>query len=211
MARRALAVASTLGITAVALVVPMLLRKRSAVATISGTTAITEVSSDTAFYKQQKLPDWAPPQWAFPVAWTLNTVALAAAAQHLAFRQNHPRRGELLGYLALHTAIYASFQRVYFDERSPILGAIWTAADFAVCHVAFYQALSVNRRLAMAFVPVNLWLTVALPLSLHQAAANHDAIYGALGVEAGEIIAATLGVSPIRAAKPAFASRALHK
>ena len=130
-------------------------------------------------------------------------MALAAAAQHLAFRQNHARRTELLAYLAAHFALYATFSRVYFDERSPVLAAAWTSADFAVCHLAFYRALPVSRPVALAFAPVNLWLTLALPLSLYQAAANRDPLFGAAGIEAGEIVAGALGVSPIPAARPA--------
>ena len=188
MPRRSTAVLATLGITAAALALPSLFRKR-------GNTR--DADGDDDFYERQVTPSWAPPGWAFPVAWGLNTLALAAATQHLAFRQNHPRRSELLAYLAVHFALYATFSRVYFDERSPVLAATWTAADFAVCHLAFYRALGVSGPVAGAFVPVNLWLTVALPLSLYQAAANEDPIFGDAGIEVGEIVAGALGVAPV--------------
>ena len=199
MPRRSTALLATLGLAAVALAAPLVLRKR----TRDADDAAPRDADDDDFYERQARPPWAPPAWAFPVAWTLNTVALAAAAQHLAFRQNHARRTELLAYLAAHFALYATFSRVYFDERSPVLAAAWTSADFAVCHLAFYRALPVSRPVALAFAPVNLWLTLALPLSLYQAAANRDPLFGAAGIEAGEIVAGALGVSPIPAARPA--------
>ena len=179
---------ATVAVAAAVLALPALFRKRG-----------TDRRGDDAFYDELSTPPWAPPPWAFPAAWTLNTVALAWAAQRLYRDRALPRRGQLLGLLAAHAALYATFGRVYFGERSPVLAAGWTAADFAICHLAFYRALAVDRPAAAAFVPVNLWLTLALPLSLYQAAANRDPLFGAAGVEVGEIVAAALGVTPIPA------------
>ena len=186
MPSRAKSVLATLGIAAAAMALPLVFRKRG-----------SSRREDDDFYDKQVTPSWAPPGWAFPVAWGLNTVALAAAHQYVGFRQNMPRRTELLTYLYLHWLLYGTFSRVYFDERSPMLAAGWTAADFAVCHLAFYRALGVDGKVAGAFVPVNLWLTLALPLSLYQAAANRDPIFGTLGIEVGEIVAGALGVTPV--------------
>ena len=179
---------STTALAAAVFALPALLRKRG-----------TDRRDDDAFYDGLSTPTWAPPPWAFPVAWAINTAALAWAAQRLYRDRALPRRGELLGLLAVHTALYATFGRVYFGERSPVLAAGWTAADLAVCHLAFYRALAVDPPAAAAFVPVNLWLTLALPLSLHQAAANRDPLFGTAGVEVGEIVAGALGVTPIPA------------
>ncbi len=186
MPRRSTALLATVGIAAAVMALPTLFRRHK-----------RETVDEQEQYRQYKTPEWAPPGWAFPVAWTASTLALAASAQHIAFRQNHPRREELLVYLGLHTALYATFSRVYFDERSPVLAAAWTVGDFAICHLAFYRAWGVSDRVAAGFLPVNLWLTLAAPLSLYQAAANHDGIFGAKGIEAGEIVAAAIGRSPI--------------
>ena len=194
MPNRTASVLATLGIAAAALGLPSLLRRR-------GTTR----EDDDRLYRQLRTPTWAPPAWAFPLAWSLNTLALAWAHQRIWRDDANPRRGELLALLTTHWALYATFNRVYFGERSPVLAAGWTAADFAVCHAGFYRALGVDRPAALAFVPVNLWLTVAVPLSLYQAAANHDPIFGAAGVEAGEIVAGALGVTPLPARSPAVA------
>ena len=171
---------------------PLLFRRRRAVGGAEGTKEL-----ESQVYRSFKTPAWAPPSWAFPVAWTLNTVALAATAQHLLVRPHSPRRNELLAYLGLHTALYATFSRVYFDERSPVLAAVWTLADFAVCHVGFYRALGPQRLAAMGFVPVNLWLTVAAPLALYQAGTNRDPYFGELGIELQEILAAALDLTPL--------------
>ncbi len=157
----------------------------------------TTRQEDDELYQDFKQPVWAPPGWAFPVAWTASTIGLAAAVQHVLLRPQHRRRGELLAYLGVHTALYATFSRVYFDERSPVLAAVWTVSDLAVCHLAFYRALGVNSKVALGFVPVNLWLTLAAPLAIYQAAANDDPYFGALGAEVGEIVAGALGVTPI--------------
>ena len=186
MPRKSTALLLTAGIAAAVMALPTLFRKRR-----------TTRAEDDELYADFQQPKWAPPGWAFPVAWTVSTVSLAAAGAHLLLRPGHPRRAELLAYLGLHSALYAPFSRVYFDERSPVLAAAWTTADLAVCHLAFYRALGVNGKVAAGFVPVNLWLTLAAPLSLYQAAANPDPIYGDLGTETGEIVAGALGVSPI--------------
>lgn len=176
---------STLGIAAAALALPALLRGSK-----------TSQREEDAFYDSLVTPSWAPPAWAFPVAWTINTAALAWAHQRLYRATDNPRRVQLLALLTVHWALYGTFGRVYFGERSPALAALWTGADFAVCHLAFYWALGVDRPAALAFVPVNLWLTLALPLSAYQALANRDPITGAVGLEIGEIIAGALGTTP---------------
>lgn len=186
MPRRSTALLLTTGLAGAVMLLPSLFRKRR-----------TTRAEDDELYAEFQQPKWAPPGWAFPVAWTVSTVALAASGAHLLLRPGHRRRGELLAYLGLHTALYATFSRVYFDERSPVLAAAWTTADLAVCHLAFYRALGVNGKVAAGFVPVNLWLTLAAPLSLYQAAANRDPFYGDLGAEIGEVVAGALGVAPI--------------
>ena len=186
MPRRATALLLTAGLAGVTMLLPSLFRKRR-----------TTREADDERYADLNRPEWAPPAYAFPIAWTVSTVALAATGAHLLLRPRHRRRGELLTYLGVHAALYATFSRVYFDERSPVLAAGWTAGDFLVCHLAFYRALGVSGRVAAGFVPVNLWLTLAAPLALYQAAANRDPIYGDLGVEIGEVVAGALGVSPI--------------
>ena len=205
MARKSTALLATLGITAAVLALPSLFRKR-------GQRPASREEEDE-FYEQQRTPSWAPPGWAFPVAWTLATVSLAAGTQRLLFAadkltttsriagksdwQDSSRRQELLFYYGLHYLLYATFSRVYFDERSPVLAAAWTSADFALCHLAFYRAWNFDRQVAASFIPVNLWLTLAVPLSLYQAAANRDPIFGTAGIEAGEVVAASLGVTPV--------------
>lgn len=187
MSRRSTALGLTVVIAGAVMALPLLLRKRR-----------SRRSEDEALYETQlEQPAWAPPSYVFPIAWTASTISLAAAAQHLLLRPWHERRSELLAYLTAHTALYATFPRVYFDERSPVLAAAWTCADLLICHIAFYRALGVNRRVAAGFVPVNLWLTVAAPLSLYQAAANRDPIFGDFGVEVAEIVAGAIGVAPV--------------
>ncbi len=183
------AVLGTLGITAAAFGLPYLFRKPG-----------SSHKAEDEFYESENTPGWAPPSWAFPVAWSINTVVLAWATQYLYLRSGHPRRRQLLGLLGAHWAVYATFERAYFGERSPVLAAVWTSADFAICHLAFYRALGVNRSLAAAWVPVNLWLTLALPLSIYQLTHNEDPRFGTAGIALGEDLAAMLGVAPPRVA-----------
>ena len=146
MSRRSTALGLTVVIAGAVMALPLLLRKRR-----------SRRSEDEALYETQlEQPAWSPPSYVFPIAWTASTISLAAAAQHLLLRPRHERRSELLAYLTAHTALYATFPRVYFDERSSVLAAAWTCADLLICHIAFYRALGVNRRVAAGFVPVNL-------------------------------------------------------
>lgn len=112
MPRRSTALLLTAGIAGAVMLLPTLFRKRR-----------TTRAEEDELYADLRQPRWAPPAWAFPVAWTVSTVGLSAAAAHLLLRPGHRRRGELLTYLALHTGLYATFSRVYFDERSPVLAA----------------------------------------------------------------------------------------
>ncbi len=186
MPKRSTALLVSVAIAGAAMALPTLLRRRK-----------TTRREDDEVYQDLKQPPWAPPAYVFPIAWTVSTIGLALAAQHLLLRPGHKRRTELLTYLGVHTALYSTFPRVYFDERSPVMAAAWTVSDFLVCHLAFYRALGVNGKVAAGLVPVNLWLTLAAPLSLYQAAANDDPYFGDLGVTLGEVVAGAAGVTPI--------------
>ena len=195
MFRRANALLATAGFSTGVLLLPLLIAGRK-----RGLNSKAHEADGQGYPRQRDLsrPKWAPPEWVAPVAWVASTVPLAAVAQRLAFRQNHPRRAELLGYIGLHTLLYATQSRVCDDGRSPVLAAVWTVSDSIVCHLALYRALRVNKRIAAGFVPVNLWLTLAVPLKLHQAAANPDPHFGYAAVEAAETLAAALGRSPLK-------------
>lgn len=192
MSNKLTAALATLGIAAAAFALPPTLRRGG-----------FSRERDRDFYRAEQTPRWAPPAWAFPVAWGVSTLALAAATQHLLRHAEHPRRHELLTYLGVHGALFVTFERAYFGERSPVLAAAWTTADFAVCHLAFYRAFGVDRGLALGWVPVNLWLTLALPLSLYQVTHNVDPHFGTAAVAIGEDVAAILGIAPPRVELPA--------
>lgn len=133
-------------------------------------------SDDRKQYRNQRLPWFAPPAAAFPVAWTINS--LCAIAGGLRVLNSSPRRPGRRGFLrsqAVAWGLYTIFTTAYFELDSPLNGAAVTAAYTAATAVSIRSAWRMQDRAAIiSLLPTAAWLTLANPLALHVAAANPD-------------------------------------
>jgi tryptophan-rich sensory protein len=132
------------------------------------------------FYNSQKLPVFAPPAAAFPIAWSINSVAAIAGGLHVL---NLPRfkngRSDFLLLQAGSWALFSAFDTAYFGLRSPLNAAVITALYSAL------TAASINvaaRRMhdssaISSLVPTAAWLALANPLGIAQAAFNRDSFW----------------------------------
>lgn len=133
--------------------------------------------SPQQFYRRQKLPWFAPPSWAFPVVWSLNSLGLLAAGLrllHLPARA--PGRNRLLCLQAGGWALFASFDAAYFQLQSPINAALVTLPYSVLTWASLLTAVRrVNScPVSRALAPTAAWMLVAAPLSVAQACRNQD-------------------------------------
>lgn len=134
-------------------------------------------------YQSQRLPLFAPPGIAFPIAWSINCTSLVACGLHVL---NLPAdtldpaqaqgRTRFLQLQAASWFLFALFDTAYFGLRSPINAAIVTAAYTGTTAASLHVALRQMRdpRTAILLATTLAWLALANPVAFAQAAWNPD-------------------------------------
>lgn len=110
------------------------------------------------WYRRLAKPSWTPPDWAFPVAWSLLYLCIAASAARVA-----PLEGSQYGmaFFALQIALNTLWTPVFFGLKRMgagmvVLVALWIAV--AATLGAFW---ALDRIAGLLFVPYLVWVTVA--------------------------------------------------
>ena len=110
------------------------------------------------WYDRLKKPWWTPPNWLFPVAWTLLYVCMAAAGARVAVS---PDNGIAMAFWALQIALNGLWTPVFFGLKKMRLGLIvlsglWMSVAASV--VALWQ---VDMIAGLLFLPYLAWVSVA--------------------------------------------------
>jgi len=114
------------------------------------------------WYDQLKKPFWTPPNWLFPVAWTILYLCMSAAAARVAML---PGSGIALALWALQIALNTLWTPVFFGlqrirEGMGVLVMLWLSV--AACTVALSQLDWIS---GLLFVPYLIWVSVAAALN----------------------------------------------
>lgn len=135
---------------------------------------------DQRFYRSTKLPVWAPPAMAFPIAWGINSACLIAGGVHvLNLPRRTPGRRDFLRRQGEAWALFCTFNAAYFGLRSPLNAAAVTTAYSAATLGSLAAARRMQDRFAVGSLATTLaWLAVANPLGWAQAAWNYDPLWG---------------------------------
>ncbi len=110
------------------------------------------------WYKALAKPRWTPPDWLFPVAWTILYLCMATAGARVAMQ---PDNGLAMALWSLQIALNALWTPVFFGLRQIragmlVLGFLWLAV--AACMVALWQ---VDTLAGVLFLPYLLWVSIA--------------------------------------------------
>jgi len=110
------------------------------------------------WYDRLKKPWWTPPNWLFPVAWTLLYLCMAAAGARVAVS---PDNGIAMAFWALQIALNGLWTPVFFGLKKMRLGLIvlsglWVSVAASV--VALWQ---VDMIAGLLFLPYLAWVSVA--------------------------------------------------
>jgi tryptophan-rich sensory protein len=110
------------------------------------------------WYDRLRKPWWTPPNWLFPVAWTLLYVCMAAAGARVAVS---PDNGIAMAFWALQIALNGLWTPVFFGLKKMRLGLIvlsglWLSVAASV--VALWQ---VDTIAGLLFLPDLAWVSVA--------------------------------------------------
>ncbi|MGC9198208.1 MAG: tryptophan-rich sensory protein [Acidobacteriaceae bacterium] len=137
---------------------------------------------DRRAYEAKRLPVFAPPGVAFPIAWGINSLCAIAGGLHvLNLAPERRGRSEFLRLQAAAWILYALFDTAYFGLRSPINAALVTFAYTGVTAASLDVALCRMRepKAALSLATTAAWLVLANPVAVTQAAWNRDPFWEA--------------------------------
>ncbi|MEL6977628.1 MAG: TspO/MBR family protein [Pseudomonadota bacterium] len=131
------------------------------------------------WYEQLTKPSWTPPNWLFPLAWTVLYVTMAWAATLVSAAGEGAALG--LALWALQIALNAIWTPVFFGLKRlgaafVALMALWSAV--AACVVVFFQ---IEPLAGWLFLPYLIWVSYAAALNYWIYKHNPDADAAAAG------------------------------
>ena len=110
------------------------------------------------WYRSLSKPRWTPPDWLFPVAWTVLYLSMSVAAARVAMVGDS---GQALALWSVQIALNALWTPVFFGLRRlgaglVIIFLLWLAV--AATMLAFWQ---LDRIAGLLLAPYLLWVSIA--------------------------------------------------
>ena len=138
-------------------------------------------TADRDLYEAERLPVFAPPAIAFPIAWGINSICLIAGGLHvLNLPVKTEGRLEFLRSQAAAWMLFVLFDPAYFGLRSPINAAIitflYSAATATSLKSAWFRMH--DERATLLLGTTVAWLALANPIGVTQALWNRDHFWG---------------------------------
>lgn len=136
----------------------------TAAAAAAGTVA-TRQGVDSDWFERLDKPDFFPPRWAFPVAWTALYADIAATSAAALDELAEEERRALWRALTVNLGLNAAWCWVFFARREvalsvPVVAALTLSSAGLVRRVG-----RARRRYALALLPYPAWCAFATALS----------------------------------------------
>lgn len=127
-----------------------------------GAAATGAVFSPGTWYERLAKPSWTPPNWAFPVVWSILYIMIGVAGWRV-----WATEGLGLG-VALWTfqiVSNASWSPVFFGLRRMDLGMVAVSVLWASVAACVFVFAGIDRVAALLMAPYLLWVTIAAALN----------------------------------------------
>ena len=136
-------------------------------------------NEDESYYASLRTPPGAPPGWVFAPVWAANNALTLMSNLRIAnLPGGSPGRRRALAVEAANWALFCSFSGMFFGLRSPVLGAVDTAAGLVLTGYSVVGTARLDRRAAWALAPRLLWLGFASYVSITTAVNSPDRLFG---------------------------------
>ncbi|MDQ2866424.1 MAG: tryptophan-rich sensory protein [Candidatus Eremiobacteraeota bacterium] len=119
-------------------------------------------------YAKSTRPRFAPPSWAFGVAWPVNNLLTLWGNRRVLNAPPSPDRTAYIRLQAATWALFMSYGLVRFRLKSPILGYANTTMYLALTVASLSRAARIDRKLLLSFSTLIPWLLLATTLSVYQ-------------------------------------------
>ncbi|MEM9524163.1 MAG: TspO/MBR family protein [Pseudomonadota bacterium] len=114
------------------------------------------------WYRDLRKPAWTPPNWLFPLAWTILYLCMSWAGARVAMRDGASLALALWG---LQIAINALWTPVFFGARRIKAGMVVLAALWLSVAATTFALWMVDVVAGFLFVPYLIWVSVAEALN----------------------------------------------
>ncbi|MEQ9811146.1 MAG: TspO/MBR family protein [Azospirillaceae bacterium] len=121
--------------------------------------------SVTGWYPSLDMPFFQPPNWAFPVAWTLLYIAMGVAAGLVANRPPSPARRTALILFAVQLVFNFAWSPVFFGARSIIGGLAIVSLLLLLVAATTIAFLRLETRAGVLMLPYLAWVAFAALLN----------------------------------------------
>jgi tryptophan-rich sensory protein len=126
---------------------------------------ITQPNIPTWYASLQK-PGFTPPNWAFPVAWTLLYAMMAYALWRiLSLPENRPGRSAAIVAFFVQLVLNGLWSFAFFGGQSPIAGLVVIAALIVAILATMHAFWPLDRIAALLLVPYLAWVAFATALN----------------------------------------------
>ena len=126
----------------------------------AGTTGAAFPPGD--WYKTLNKPNWTPPNWVFPLAWTLIYLLISFAGARVAVVD---ASGYALAFWAMQAGFSTLWTPIFFGLRR-LKGALYVMVPLWVSVLlATITHFNVDTLAGLAFVPYLIWVSVAAALN----------------------------------------------
>ena len=115
------------------------------------------------WYKSLDKPNWTPPDWVFPIAWTIFYFALAFAGTRVA---SLPDNKYALAFWSLHIALNTLWTPVFFGSRNLKAGMVIILLMWLATAGMIFHCLVIDHIVGLVLIPYLLWVTIASLLNL---------------------------------------------
>lgn len=126
-----------------------------------------------AWYQNLEKPDWTPPNWLFPVAWTTLYLCIAAAGARASIR---PDNGVAMALWALQIALNGLWTPVFFGLKKIRLGLVVLAGLWLSVFCGMIALWQVDWLAGLLFMPYLAWVSVAGALNLSVMRLNPEVV-----------------------------------
>jgi tryptophan-rich sensory protein len=116
-----------------------------------------------AWYRALSKPSWTPPNWLFPVAWTILYVSSAYAAARAAMLDGN---AHAMGFWALQIALNTLWTPVFFGLHRMKAGAVIIGMLWVAVFGTMVSFMMLDWIAGALLVPYLVWVTIAGALNL---------------------------------------------
>ncbi len=118
-----------------------------------------------AWYERLAKPAWTPPNWAFPLVWTVLYVLIAVSGWRVWLAGEGTALTLAMAIYGVQLVLNAGWSALFFGMRRPDLALLECGAFWVAIMATIWAFAAIDTWAALLLVPYLGWVTVAVTLN----------------------------------------------